>query len=622
MKKKVMGNIVGFTLLVAVMLFGGRAEKPMAETGDMSVNAGEDATGGMELNRGQITGASLRLGQDLTMVYYVNLEEDFSLAENQQLVMRFTMNGKTMTVPLGEANGNGEFEFAFSGIAPQCMGDTIDASLVILGEDGSVLTTLATKSGYSVKANAEALLEEHADDAGLVQLVTDMLRYGVAAQSFKEYKMDAPVNANVAGIGTPSTFVPGRTDKALERSSAETAARFTAVGVWFDSVNKIYVDLNTTENVSLVVKEGETIIGTYTPETASFYTEAIYATDFDTVYTFELYEGEVLAQTLTYSVKSYVYSMKNSTNTQMADLAKALYCYGKSAENYKYVTTVGTAEELKAALNNSGAICLSSDVAIPQFESFVIPEGVTVFLDLNGHTISGQNGTTIYNHGDLTIWDSGTGGMVWNQSEIAVCNAERGALVISGGVIQTESTEYYVVMNLGELIVTGGTVTGDTGIYSGAGCVEILGGSVEGGSRAIDNDATLIVSGGSVSTRIVGNGEAFAITNRGTARITGGEIGGEGNYVIEQMGEMVITGGTVQGMTLDTNMGAIFNGGMLTISGGSISGSEMEIANYGSVLTITGGSFKHDPSEYLDGSQYVAEVQEDHMYKVVRKSGE
>ena len=68
-----------------------------------------------------------------------------------------------------------------------------------------------------------------------------------------------------------------------------------------------------------------------------YYTDAIYAIDFDDVYTFELYEGETLVQTLTYSVKSYVYSMANGTtsNESMIALAKALYAYGKSAEAYK-----------------------------------------------------------------------------------------------------------------------------------------------------------------------------------------------------------------------------------------------------------------------------------------------
>ncbi|MBQ8432515.1 MAG: hypothetical protein IJX28_06490, partial [Clostridia bacterium] len=64
------------------------------------------------------------------------------------------------------------------------------------------------------------------------------------------------------------------------------------------------------------------------------YTEDIAATDFDAIYTFELYEGETLVQTLTYSINSYANAKQHSANATMAELAKALYRYGASAEAY------------------------------------------------------------------------------------------------------------------------------------------------------------------------------------------------------------------------------------------------------------------------------------------------
>ena len=69
-----------------------------------------------------------------------------------------------------------------------------------------------------------------------------------------------------------------------------------------------------------------------------YYTEGIHATEFDKVFTFELYEGDTPVQTFTYSVTSYIYSQMNKTAdgelTAMAELARALYRYGKSAEAY------------------------------------------------------------------------------------------------------------------------------------------------------------------------------------------------------------------------------------------------------------------------------------------------
>ena len=72
-----------------------------------------------------------------------------------------------------------------------------------------------------------------------------------------------------------------------------------------------------------------------TTDTYILYTDPIYATEFDKVFTAELsVDGEVI-QTLTYSVKSYVYAKQNSENTEMAALVRALYTYGRSAVAYK-----------------------------------------------------------------------------------------------------------------------------------------------------------------------------------------------------------------------------------------------------------------------------------------------
>jgi len=64
------------------------------------------------------------------------------------------------------------------------------------------------------------------------------------------------------------------------------------------------------------------------------YTDGISATQFDKLYTVQLYVGEVLHQTATYSVNSYVYAKHNSSNTNLAALVDALYNYGKSAKAY------------------------------------------------------------------------------------------------------------------------------------------------------------------------------------------------------------------------------------------------------------------------------------------------
>ena len=205
------------------------------------------------------------------------------------------------------------------------MGDNIDAEILL---DGKVI---AVVEEYSVKENAQKLLSTYADDEKLVQLVTDMLYYGAAAQSYRGYKTDALVTDGVTGMVAASETIPATTDKAINASASETVY-FKSASVWFDNINKIYVKLSTADGVTLKVN-GETV----ELDGTTYYTDAIYAAEFDKVYTFELYEGEALVQSLTYSIKSYVYSMINggTSNEKMVALAKALYAYGKSAEAYK-----------------------------------------------------------------------------------------------------------------------------------------------------------------------------------------------------------------------------------------------------------------------------------------------
>lgn len=305
-----------------------------------------NAQGYCELCETRIIGASIKVGNDLTMNYYVHIANESLLADISKIAMRFTMAGRSVTVYAGEPNADGAYVFAFENIAPQQMGDLIDAQLVLI--DGDSVTVLDEVLDYTLKDNAQALLTAYPDNAALVQLVTDMLIYGDAAQAYKDYNLDDLATVGITGLGTPSEALPTATDMTLTPSkSAELA--FSAAGVWFDHVNNLYVKFSSPESAKIIVKIDNKVVGTYGDfNSGILYTDPIFATDFDTVYTFELYEctsdGEELVQVLTYSVQSYVYSMMNSTEedgvtlTEIAELSRALYRYGKSAEAYRAAT--------------------------------------------------------------------------------------------------------------------------------------------------------------------------------------------------------------------------------------------------------------------------------------------
>ena len=159
-----------------------------------------------------------------------------------------------------------------------------------------------------------------------------MLYYGAAAQVYKEFD-----TANLATDGVENLFTADETEIEnadftlvnAELAEGETyGAWFAGAGVHFSNVNKIYVKLSTTENVKLVINNVEVeVTGTVV------YTDAIKATGFAETYVFELYYGEELMQTLTYSVNAYAYAMQDK-DTNMGRLALALYYYGASATAY------------------------------------------------------------------------------------------------------------------------------------------------------------------------------------------------------------------------------------------------------------------------------------------------
>ncbi len=228
-----------------------------------------------------------------------------------------------------------QYQFVFDGVAPQWIGDTITAELIV---DGAVM---ATKE-YSVKEYLDALKAKTAEELGfseakyaaMITLVNDLLVYGGAAQVYTGHE-GALVSEGVTG----STFTNiGATDAGKQNGTYVT---FTGATVFFDSVNTLRFKFSATDLTGVVLKVkingGEEIEisyvdngdGTYTIET-----EAIYAYCFDDVYTVTAYKDGVADATLTYSVKSYVYSKQDGTD-KIAALAKATYNYGISAKAYK-----------------------------------------------------------------------------------------------------------------------------------------------------------------------------------------------------------------------------------------------------------------------------------------------
>ena len=245
--------------------------------------------------------------------------------EGKELLMHFTMNGATTTVPCDPSQiVDNKFTFTFDNIGVQCMADEITAKLVTVENDKETEQATAT---FSVKAYAKAVLET-STDAATKKFVSDMLRYGAAAQVYQNHTTNglATDGLDTLLVEGSSTEVPEGCKMALTKS-ASTDIYFKGATVRFDNVNSLVIRLSSkTANTKVLVNDVEaTLVGN------DCIISDLKATDYATTYIFKLYEGDELIQTLTYGINSYAFSKQTSSNDAMAALAKALYAYGVSA---------------------------------------------------------------------------------------------------------------------------------------------------------------------------------------------------------------------------------------------------------------------------------------------------
>lgn len=294
------------------------------------------------IGKAAFTGASLNLGADLSILYYVRIH-DATLPSLGALSARFTVNGKSVTVS-DYTVVNGEYVFKLSGLAPQQIADLVDA-VFLVGE-----TEITSHKDYSIRKNLISLRSKDAATLGLsaekhaalVTLIEDLLLYGAAAQDYTGYKPEAPVLDGLEGI-EGSDALPDESDARVVTGNTDPTLRFSSATVFFDTVNAIRIRISVDvadESLVTITANGKT----YTLDSLAKLSDGVYlatfrnipASAFDAVQTVSLaYDGETVA-TLSYSVNAYAYAMQESETAgeTMKALALALYRYGASTDAY------------------------------------------------------------------------------------------------------------------------------------------------------------------------------------------------------------------------------------------------------------------------------------------------
>lgn len=251
-----------------------------------------------------------------------------------------------------------------------------------------------------------------------------------------------------------------------------------------------------------------------------------------------------------------------------------------TTEQVSDASSVMDADALKAAVENGGEVVLGGDIKA----NVVIPEGKTVTLDLNGHTLTNSSNHTIINYGTLTITDGSAdkNGTVDNvtHGKAAIYNEVGATFTLASGTLDrtkeagTSSSSsgdnsYYTLLNHGTAYINGGTIQQgglevgkysslvENGWYDGSKNTEkepsimtVNGGTFLGGLNSIKNDDYGVLT---IKDATVKNVAQAALLNWNVATIEGGSFSTDGGsavilngYINDTMdkGELTITGGT------------------------------------------------------------------------------
>ena len=281
----------------------------------------------------KIASASLVLNGKIDIAFTAEIPDGYTDAR-----MVFTGPNGEMTVTDYTMSGE-SYVFTYTGINPQCMGDSITATLYAT-KNGTEETV--SVENYSVRQYCVNKLADETISASLRTLLSDMLAYGAAAQTYMDYKTDALVNAGEINNPTYSTFA------ALSGLSASFDGTAAADIYWAGA------GLTLTNSVAMTFRfyaasvDGLTVKVTVNGTTQEFtqftaVAEGVYeiavtgisADEFGDTVSASFYSGETqVGNTVSYSVSTYVQAKQADSNANLAALVKALYNYGASAKAF------------------------------------------------------------------------------------------------------------------------------------------------------------------------------------------------------------------------------------------------------------------------------------------------
>ena len=311
--------------------------------------------------------------------------------------------------------------------------------------------------------------------------------------------------------------------------------------------------------------------------------------------TFNFYDGRIEGSTRATYDDSGADEVEETQAPQFSE-DRTVYAYGIQATD---VARIGdkTYISLQDAINDATETDIIEILRGIQYTNqdvnITIPENKNITIDLKNNpiyssiedalftvegrlkiidTVEGENGKIVgSNSGTIYVKHNGTfevkGGNITNNEENYNVIENEGTVNIIGGIVSTSNSRGYAINNLstGIVNVSSGTVNAyNTSIYN-QGELNILGGDVIGGKKAITNagSGNLNIQNGNINTK---DGSSTVIENTENSSLTmsGGTISFLSNHATygiknTSSGNINITGGTISLATLNFKEYAIYS---------------------------------------------------------------
>ena len=296
---------------------------------------------------------SLTLGNTLTMTYKVLLPEGYT---SEKMVFEFYNDDikgyDTVEVLNGNYNNTTKrYEFAFTGINPQRMNDTLKAKMYAKDANGNEV--IYSVDDYSVAMYCNALLSSEANkDGKYTKLIASLVAYGTASQKYMNYRTDTLVSsivdagaaddytAQLAAVQAVNNRIPGTGVTIKAKSLVLTNAFAIRVKFVLDSnvsIDDVYFTVNSDSTQYKEFKQS-----TLSDGTVCYYFDytGLNASELDDAFTFTAHAGTGTGDALEYNANTYLNGMykvltdRGDTTSALYEIVTALFNYGWTCDNF------------------------------------------------------------------------------------------------------------------------------------------------------------------------------------------------------------------------------------------------------------------------------------------------